>query len=63
MRPRKLTAEKLAFAYELRQEYGFKYEYLAALLKVDRSVLNLAILRCEREGLGWVKANQTRARK
>lgn len=63
MRPRHLTAETLAFAYELRQEYGWKYDAIALFLGVDRSHLNVAIRRCERDGLGWVKRNNVRRRK
>lgn len=63
MRPRRLTVETLAFAYELHQEYQWKYATIAEFLGVERSNLNLAILRCEREGLGWVKRNNIRRKK
>lgn len=63
MRPRHLTVETLAFAYELRHEYQWKYDAIALFLGVDRSNLNLAIARCEREGLGWVKRNNVRRKK
>lgn len=63
MRPLKLTAADLAYAYELHQEYGFSYESIAAELKVSRARLNMNILRCEREGLSWLTAKTRKKRK
>ncbi len=61
--PRQLTASELAFAYELRHEYGMTYAAIAKEMKVDRSVLNLAILRCEREGIAWLDKRKKEKRK
>lgn len=54
MRPRTLTADNLAFAYELKNE-GWTYENIAEFIGCTREHLNETILRCERGGIAWLK--------
>lgn len=54
MRPRRITAESLAKAYELVSN-GKTYAQAAKVIHCERSYLNILIKRCEREGIAWVR--------
>jgi len=53
MRPRRITAEKLAKAYELICN-GFTYEQAAKAIRAERAYLNTLIKRAERDGIKWL---------
>ena len=54
MRPRRITKEKIAYAYELICS-GKTYEQAAKEIRAGSKHLNTLIKKCEREGLGWIK--------
>lgn len=51
---RTITIQDIAFAYELKHE-GWSYEKISEFIGCDRCHLNATILRCEREGIAWVR--------
>lgn len=53
MRPRRITADRLAKAYEMVSN-GSDYKDAAKEIRCSRSYLNTLIKRCEREGIEWL---------
>jgi hypothetical protein len=42
-RPRSIPVDQLAFAYELRQEYGIRWKVIARELRLDHNKLRGAV--------------------
>jgi len=55
MRPRRITADQLARAYELLTN-GATYEQAGKKIRAERAYLNTLVKRAEREGLGFLRA-------
>jgi len=53
MRPRRITADQLAKAYEMVSN-GSEYKNAAKAIRCSRSYLNTMIKCCEREGISWL---------
>jgi hypothetical protein len=58
MRPRRITSDQLARAYELLTN-GATYEQAGKAIRAERAYLNTLVKRAEREGLGFLRQRRT----